>query len=190
MSRQTRQSLRERSGHGSVGESKRRVRSMVRRMSVAASSGVLWALDGFRDFAGNVEREDAEAFEGIGFASRPAPGDNAEVIALKVGGESGHSVIVATRNRDSFKVLQEGEGLAEGETAIHSGKSMVKIKADGTIEIGSIGGVRQALATLGDIEGLKAVFDAWVVPGTDGGAALKTALEAWSPTGTKKVRGE
>tara|TARA_R110000868_G_scaffold86218_2_gene241883 strand:- start:394 stop:873 length:480 start_codon:yes stop_codon:yes gene_type:complete len=159
-------------------------------MSISATSGVLWALDGFKDFDGNVEGESAEVFDGIGFASRPASGDNAEVIALKVGGESGHPVIVATRNRDSFKVLQEGEGLAEGETAIYTGESMVKIKADGTIELGSIGGVRQALATLGDIENLKAVFDAWVVPGTDGGAALKTALEAWTPTGTTKVRGE
>lgn len=154
--RQTVKSLRSRSGHNVQGRALRVAESVARRMRIAASRGALWLLNGAKDFDGNTEADEAEAFEGVGFASRPSAGSNSEAITLKIGGSSGHSVIIATRDRDKLKVLIDGEGLEENETAIFNGESMVKIAADGTISIGSIGGVRQALATKADIDALAA----------------------------------
>lgn len=190
MTRQSRASLRARSGQGLVGGAKRKVGQLVRRLRISASSGALWVLSGASDFDGNVESERAEAFEGIGFASRPAAGDNAEAIVAKVGGESGHPVIVATRNRDAFKNLESEEGLAEDESALYNSSAMVKASDDGFVDLGSIGGTRQPFATLEDVVSLKEIFTAWVTAPNDGGAALKTLLDDWEPAGTKKVRGE
>ena len=137
-----------RMGRGDLRRRGREVtRSMIRRLRVAASDAVHWVLEGFEDFDGNVETEEAEAFEGIGFASRPKADHRAEVVVAKIGGESGHPVIVASRSRDAFKLLTKAEGLEEDETVIFTSKSMVKIKADGEILIGSIGGTFKALAT-------------------------------------------
>lgn len=189
--------LRTRTGHGAQGKANTKIKGIVRRMRVVATSGFAWALDGFTDSYGKTETADAENFEGVGFASRPATADNVEVITVKVGGESGHAVIVGSRNRDALKALIEAEGLEADETVIFTGTSMVKIKADGTIEAGSIGGTRKRLATIDDIDELKALFVAWSPVGADGGAALKTIITAgfggegpWLPTGTTKVRAE
>lgn len=188
MSRQSRTSLRNRSGHGGLGMVMRKITSVVRRMRITASSGALWSVDT------SDEEDTAENFENAGFASRPAADDNAEAIVLKVGGESGHPVIVATRNRDSFKILEAGEGIEAGETAIYTSSSMVKIRADGTIELGSIGGSRQALATKADIDALKtwaATHTHLYAPGPGSPVATATGLPV-PPTavGTTKVEAE
>lgn len=190
MSRQDRRSQRARAGQGPLGKLERLICGLVHRVRVVATQGALWKVEGHTDFNGNVSSYEAETFEGIGFASRPGAADNAEVIVLQVEAASGHPVIVATRNRDALKKLIQSEGLEADETVIFASASMVKIKADGTIELGSIGGTFQPLATKSDIDALKAIFDAWVVAGTDGGGALKTLLEAWTPVGTVKVRAE
>lgn len=180
-------------------------RALVRRLRIAASKGVLWLLEGGEDFDGNVERDEIETFPGVGFYARPKRGDRAEAVVVKVGGEDGHPVIVATRNQDGIKRLGE---LAEDETAIFTSKSVVRIKADGTVEIGSIGGAVQptikatsyraaedalftAIAALGT-----AVNGEPAVGGTlkGAGSALATAVATFQSSAasylTTKLRGE
>jgi len=112
------------------------VESLVRRMSLAASSAVLWAVEGLVDAGGQVELDEAEVFPGIGFYARPKATDNAEVILLKVGGASDHAVIVATRNQDGIKRIG---ALGEDETIVFTSKAAVKITAAGQVLVGAIG---------------------------------------------------
>ena len=105
MTRQSRKSLRARSGHGITGQPRRKLGQMIRRLRISASSGARWVLKGVSDFDSSIETENAESFDGIGFAARPKAGHNAEAITVKVGGESGHPVIVATRSRDVVRGL-------------------------------------------------------------------------------------
>src|SRR5262245_1637556 len=98
--------LRQRTGGATLG-----LRSALRRMVVAASDAVLWALDGLEDLEGNIEREEAEAFLGIGFYSRPGPNsDGAEAIVVKVGGMSGHPAVVATRDQRALARFEAAAG--------------------------------------------------------------------------------
>lgn len=112
------------------------VQSLVRRMRLAATSAVAWTIEGLIDDDGEVETDEAEVFPGIGFYARPHPGDAAEVIVLKVGGASGHGVIVATRNQDGIKRIG---ALGADETIVFNSTTAVRIAADGTISIGAIG---------------------------------------------------
>jgi hypothetical protein len=113
------------------------IRGMVRRMRLAASSAVRWTVEGFVDHDGKVESDEAEVFPGVGVFARPLASDTTEVILLKVGGASGHAVIVATRNQDGIKRIG---ALAPDETIIFNSTIAVKLTADGAIQIGSVGG--------------------------------------------------
>lgn len=197
MTRQTRQSLRARSGHGQAGGVVRKLKGIARRLRVGASEGATWIVDGHSDGLGNTETDTVENFEGIGFASRPLATDNAEVITIKVGGDTEHPVIVAGRARDVFKVLEDDEGLEKGEVAIFNRNSMIKIKADGTIELGSIGGTRKRLATIDDIDALAAmvsshihVTTATIGSGPGVGVLSPPSPSAPSAVGTTKVEAE
>jgi hypothetical protein len=112
------------------------VGALIRRMQLVASSAVQWSLQGFLDEDGSVEAEEAEVFPGVGVFARPKSGDNAEAIVLKVGGASGHAVIVATRNQDGIKRIGS---LGEDETIIFTSTTAVKITASGQVLIGAIG---------------------------------------------------
>ena len=70
---------------------------------------------------------------------------------------------------------------------------MVKIKADGTIEAGSIGGARQKLATIADLEALKLWIDLHTHSGVTTGpgvSAVPLTAPSPSPTGTTKLEAE
>lgn len=167
-------------------------RNMVRRFSVAASSAVKWALDGLRDHEGNVERQNAEVFSGIGFYSRPAAGHRAEAVVVKVGGAGGHSVIVGTRSQDALKAIEAAGGaLAEDEVVIFNSTSQVRVKANGEIHIGVAGGTVGALATKADLDALRAAIQGTTISPGDGGAALRAAILAASWTaGTTKLKAQ
>lgn len=165
---------------------------MIRRIRVAATAGARWALAGHADADGNLETDDAELFPGVGFFARPKASHRTEAVLVKVGGEDGHSVIVATRNHDGVKLLGS---LAEDETAIFNSRAAVVVKADGTIEIRSISGTAAPLATKADLNALRSAISGAAVTPNDGGAALKTNIlaalpEATWPAGTTKLRGE
>jgi Bacteriophage Mu Gp45 spike protein len=107
------------------------LRGTVRRLVADAAEGAVWKLLGYLDSDGKRETFDAESFQHVGFGSR-APGQ-AEVIVVHVGGEAEHPVIVATRDRSTQVAL------AKDETAIWNSKVIVKITADGVVEIGTPG---------------------------------------------------
>lgn len=148
--------------------------SLIRRFRVAASAGVQWLLEGHEDLDGNLERDEVEVFSGVGFYSRPAAGHRTEAIVALVGGEPGHPVIVATRDQDGVKAIGD---LAEDETAIFTSQAIVKIGADGSVEIRSLGGAAAALATKADLDALITTFNGHThvyAPGP--GTPLPTAL--------------
>lgn len=165
-------------------------KALVRRLRVVASKGVKWALEGHEDLDGNVESEQVEVFPGVGFYSRPKAGRRVEAVVLKVGGESGHPAIVATRDQDGVKALG---ALAADESAVFNSLAHVTIKASGEVHIAAIGGTAAALATKADLDSLKSTINGWTPVANDGGAALKSALlelfPSW-PVGTTKLRGE
>lgn len=146
--RQTVQSL-----HGRNRGAGRELRNAIRRFAVAATSAVLWALEGFEDADGNVERQDAEVFSGVGFYARPPATARAEVVVAKVGGESGHPAIIATRDQDTLAAVQAlGGSVGEGETIMFNSGAWVRLNADGTVYIGTPGGVVRQLVTKEDFE--------------------------------------
>jgi hypothetical protein len=113
------------------------VGELVRRMRLVATAAVVWTIEGLIDDDGSAESDEAEVFPGIGFYARPKATDATEVILLKVGGASGHGVIVATRNQDGIKRIG---AFGADETIVFNSTTAIKIGADGSIQIGAIGG--------------------------------------------------
>jgi phage gp45-like len=129
------------------GKASNTIRNLVRRMLVTASSGAQWALEGFSDGEGNVERDDVEVFSGVGFYSRPIDGSG-EVVVVKVGGESGHPVVVATRDQAALAALEAVIGaIGPGETVVFNRSALIWIRSDGQAHVGAIGGTMKRLAT-------------------------------------------
>jgi len=187
------QKLRERGSRARL-----RLGNMVRRVAIAASQGGAWALEGYLvpDLRGGggfstegEGDEPAEAFQGIGIYARPAPGDNAEAIALQVGGEADHPVLAAMRNEAARqRYLEAFDELGEGELAVFNsaGSARVLVRADGTIEItaasgqevliASNGGTPEPLATKADVDALAAHVDGHRHAGALGGTGSAPAL--------------
>ncbi len=142
MSRQTLRSLRERRGKAT-----NTLRNMARRMDLAATSGALWGLEGFTDGDGNVERDEAENFSGVGFYSRPVEGAG-EAVIVKVGADSGHPAVVATRDQAALAALEDVIGeVGAGETVVFNRRALLWVRADGQVHVGAIGGSVKRLAT-------------------------------------------
>jgi len=195
--RMTTRAFRERGGGPALD-----LRNALRRMVVAATDAVLWALDGFEDDEGNVEREDAEVFSGIGFYARPASGADAEAVIVKIGGQSGHPVVVATRDERARQALEAADGaVAAGETALYNPGAVVRLTNSGEIHARAPGGAAVALATKADIDALRT----WVaaqftgpghVHGVSGAVTNSTTPVAAplvtppSAAGTSRLRGQ
>ena len=113
-----------------------RIMNLLRRMTVVGTGLAEWDVEGFND-GENTEADSAEVFGGIGFASRPSNGANAEVIVGHLGGDSNHPVILATRDLDSALNFEQVAGsLLAGETAIFTPSgAYVKIDALGNIDV-------------------------------------------------------
>ncbi len=130
-----------------------------------------------------------ENFQGFGFKSVPLPG--AEAVAVAPDGDRGVLLVVATEDR-----RHRPTGWSGGESGVYNAfDAIVRLREDGTIEAGTAAGPKVALATKADIDKLLGVLDAWVVVGTDGGAALKTLLDAayasgYAAAGTSKLKAE
>lgn len=169
---------------------KRSLRSMVRRLAVVATSRVLWQLSGVRTLDGETEALTVEVFPGIGFYARPHSGSKPEAVIVNVGGANAPA-IVATRDEQTRKASAD---IAANESAMFNTLATVHVTAGGTVDVRSVGGAAQALATNAALAALKsAIADAAVVAG-DGGAAFKAnliaALSSWPGAGTTVLRGE
>lgn len=169
-----------------------RLRNMVRRFAVTVTSAAaVWKVLGIRGLDGEDETVTAEVFQGVGFAARPSTTGSPEVIVVNVGGAK-VPVIVASRDHKTLKaVLAELGELAAGDAVIYSPAAVVYVRANGTVEIKTPGGVAQKLATLADLEALRTAIQNTVIAPGDGGAALKAAILAavWT-TGTTVLKAE
>lgn len=74
-------------------------------------------------------RADVERFQEYGFTSRPQ--DGAEAIAVSVGGNRDHAIVIAVEDR-RYRI----KGLQKGQTAIYdSAGTVLLLGADGTVEL-------------------------------------------------------
>ena len=182
MSRQNIEDLRER-----VSRAYHRLRGMVRRVTISLTGNTgQWQAQGYRGIGvDDIEGEKfdlVEVFPGIGISARPKAGSRAEAIIVHVGAESGHPVIVATRDR-SMEV-----SLEEDETAVFNSQAVLILKKDGTVEIRSRTGVAQKLVTWADFTNHTHVTAA------TGPAVAPTKLAPAGPfgptDGTQKLKAE
>ena len=127
--------------------------------------------------------DDCERFQEYGFNSVPLAG--AEAVVVFPNGDRGHPLVVAVDDRRHRPTDWDS-----GDTGTYNHAGLkVQLKASGTIEAGASGPFLE-LATKADLDALKAIFDNWITVPNDGGAALKTDLLAWSPSGTTKFKAE
>lgn len=131
-----------------------RLADLVRRFRISAHADPLrYDVEGY---AG--ETDDVEVFQGVGHAARPA-GADAEAIAVAVNARD-HHVIVATRDGDTLRAVIDAVGLEADETLVYTSRAVVKLLADGTVEIRSTGGTAKELAYKSDAEALNSRIDA------------------------------
>ena len=112
-----------------------------------------------------------ESIQHFGFASNPALGS--EAIAVNVGADPGHSVVIASQHKD-----YQPRNLAEGEVCLYT-KDGIKVhcKADGITYVGDSPEdfASNATKTDAEIERIWNLLRTWAVAPNDGGAALQTA---------------
>lgn len=177
-----------------IGEFRRKMAGMVRRMVVKLSDGGVWQVAGHLLFEGQREAPPAENYPGIGFAARPPAGTSAEAIVVQVGGANQPAIVGLRDEATRAKV----SAIVADEAVVYNSVARVYVKADGTIEIRSHAGAAVLLATKQDLIDLRTKLLSWVPVAGDGGAALKTILTAWLgagpvfpwPVGTSKLKGE
>lgn len=169
---------------------------MLRRVLVTLTAKTRWQVRGHRRMLDNrPETADVETFPGVGFYARPAAGARTEAVLASIGAAEGGAacaVVIATRAEGTRRDAV-GDGDAD-RTSMFNTQVIVDARPDATIEAKSIGGTAAPLATHADLEALKTAFDSWTPVPNDGGAALKTILDAliatgW-PAGTSVLKGE
>lgn len=193
MNGKTRSSSQERADQ--TGDLARRVAGIVRRMAVGVTSGTFWQVLGHELLDRTTETRDAEVFGGVGIVARPPSGTRAEAIVVFPGGAS-QPMIVGARDLDTARSAV-GE-LAEDETAIYTGKLVIKLRSDETVTICKVGGTPVELATKADLDKLMTAISTAIAAMGGAGpapelAALRTALQAllplW-PVGTSVLKAE
>jgi phage gp45-like len=171
----------------SVGKATGRVAGVLRKMIVQRSAGAVWRVLGFSQID---EATDAESYQGIGFASRPRAGAEAEAIVLHVGGRE-TPIVAATRDEG---LRQQVAQLSEDETATFNSSSVAKHTAAGTFDVtAATAGVAQALLTAATAQAFMAIL-ATAAP-TDTSGALTILLKAlndagWPSGATTVLRGQ
>jgi phage gp45-like len=139
--------------------------------------------------------DEVERFQGYGLASHPP--DYAEALIMFPGGDRSHGIAIVDASAGRPE-LQPGEvalytdedtDLPATRHAIHMATGRMVNLMGAVVNAGDPDNTAP-LATLADLEALKsAVAAADIVP-MDGGAALKTAIGGWTPTGTTVLKGE
>lgn len=181
-----------------IGEFRRKMAGMVRRMVVKLSDGGVWQVAGHLLFEGQREAPPAENYPGIGFAARPPAGTSAEAIVVQVGGANQPAIVGLRDEATRAKVST----IVADEAVVYNSVARVYVKADGTIEIRSHAGAAVALATKADVDNvatfLKKQFDtalghthaALGAPPVSGTGVIGTGFVIPAAAGTSKLKGE
>lgn len=168
-----------------------RLRGLVRRMIATATALPRWQLRGVRGADGSDEVVVAEVFQGIGFAARPPASSSAEAVVVNIDGQAKAPVVVATRDEKTAAAVRTAiGGLAAGDTLVFNASLIVFLRADGTVEIRSTGGVAKRLATLDDVESMRAWLIAHVHPDPASGITGAPNTTPPTPAGTTVLKGE
>lgn len=176
-------------------------RRIMNRLRLLATRGVLSSVDdetGVQNvkvtLLGTEVRDKVERFQRFGFSSNPPKGS--ECLAIAVGGNRDHLIVIAEDDRGSrISDTASGESVQYGEDG-----QTITCKTGGGIEcVPTLAGVVNlgaaapaefvALATKTQIEIAKVatLLTTWTVAGGDGGAALKLAAVALWPLGGASV---
>lgn len=171
---------------------------MIRRMAIKLTEGSFWRAVGALLLDRTQEARDAEVFGTLGFYSRPAAGANAEAILVNPTGGSS-PVIVGTRDEDMRKLSPQ---LGQDSAMMRNRGAIVIIKPDNTIEARTPGGVAHGLATIAELNNLRAfVMQQFSPPGHTHGVSgavtnsvVPVVVPVLAPTaaypGTDVLKGE
>jgi hypothetical protein len=158
-----------RSGYGEraaqVGTRAREFDGKLRRMVVTRTRSALYQVTGHLLLDGSTETRDAEVFAGVGFASRPSEDADTEAVVAFLG--PGQPVIVAMRQEAIRRAI--AADLAANETQLHNATTLIRIKANGTVEIRTSGGVAHRLAKASELAALAEDFYGHGHPSTGAG---------------------
>jgi len=170
-----------------VGQEAREFAGLIRRMVVTRTTSALWQITGHTLLDGTTETREAENFAGgAGFYSRPSADEDVEAVIAFPGG-AGSPIIVATRQEAVRRVI--AADLAADETQLHNSTTLIRIMADGTVEIRSRLGTAIPLATKADLDALADwIHTTMVVNAT--GATAGTTNDPPDADGTQVLKAE
>jgi hypothetical protein len=96
-----------------------------------------------------------DAFGPVGVIGRPSGDATVESAVAFVGADGSHPIALSFLDHGRRAVI-DAVGLAVDETVLYTSKAVVKIQADGTVEVRSLGGTAAELALLSDAQALNA----------------------------------
>lgn len=135
----------------------RRLRAMLswRRIDTAESDGDAVTCLGREDETGTVETDKMDMLSPVGLIARPEDNATVQVLTAYIGGAGDHPVAVGTLDHTRRAVIST-VGLKADETLIYTSALVIKLTADGTIELCSTGGTPVPLATKADVDAVNA----------------------------------
>lgn len=161
------------SATGGIG---RMVRSMISRrfLDNENSDGDRVRALGRESFDGSYEDDTRgmDQFSPVGVIGRPADDAAVEVVTAFVGG-AGHHPVAVTCLDGTRRAVIDAVGLDADETIVYTSTVIVKLLADGTVEIRSIDGTAVELAKKSDADSLNSRVDTVE-------QALNTFLGQWN----------
>ncbi|WP_428264799.1 hypothetical protein [Haliangium sp.] len=134
------------------GRAARRLRSLISRRQLALdeSDGERVTALGREALDGSVEEDEMDSFGPVGLVGRPAGDATVEAAVAFVGADGAHPIALSYVDGTRRAVI-DAVGLGADETVVYNSQAVVKLLADGTVEIRSLEGSAQALAFLDSV---------------------------------------
>lgn len=181
-----------------AGKRAREVHGMVSVRELAEHTGQRAEAAGREALDGTSEDDEIEIFGQAGIVARPEANAAVESLVLLVGASGDHAAVAAQIDSTRATVI-DATGLEPDETIVYTSQSVVHIKADGTVEVRSIGGTAVALATKADVDAIKSWLDLHIHNTPTGFSSIPvdgtplpggTPDTAPAPTGTTILKAE
>ena len=144
-----------------TGQVGRRIRGMLSRRDLDhdRSEGNRVRAIGREALDGSAETLDMDAFAPVGILGRPSGNATVEAAVGFVGSDGAHPIALSFLDHGRRAVI-DAVGLDADETLIYTSALVIKLTADGKIELRTTGGTAVALALKSDVDSLKAQVDA------------------------------